>query len=319
MDEPAIAVASGLAAPLGAGVPRSEAHRRNGLLYGLCAYLAWGFFPLYFKALVRVSPLEVLAHRVVWAALFLGILIALTGQRRAVVAAVRRPRTLILLACSTVLIAGNWFVYIWSVNTGRVLESSLGYFINPLVNVLLGVVFLGERLRRWQVISVAMAGVAVAYLTYAAGTVPWIALTLACTFGVYGLLRKIAHVDAMVGLTIETTLLAPLGISALVWWGVQGTLGFGGLSRTIDALLLLGGVITAVPLVWFATAARRLPLTTMGFLQYLAPSIQFGMAVLVFKEPLDRARLAAFAVIWAALLVYSVGAWRSGRAEVEPD
>jgi chloramphenicol-sensitive protein RarD len=199
-----------------------------------------------------------------------------------------------------------------------VVEASLGYFITPLVNVLLGVVVLKERLRRWQVASVGLAACGVGYLAYSAGSLPWVSLVLASTFGMYGLLRKIARADSVTGLTVETTLLAPLGVAYLVIQGTAGGLSFGHVSRETDVLLASAGVLTAVPLLWFATAARRLPLTTMGFLQYLAPSGQFVLGVTVFKEPFTPARVVAFGLIWTALAVYSVDALRAGRGPVDP-
>jgi len=279
---------------------------RAGVAYGLAAYAWWGLVPIYFKAVVFVGALEVLAHRVVWSVVLLSLLMLFQRRWRAALEVLRSPRTALTLAGTTVLIASNWFVFIWAVGHDRVLESSLGYFINPLVNVLLGFVFLGERLTRWQSASVLLAGAGVAYLTLSYGRFPWIALVLAGSFGVYGLLRKTAPVGSLVGLTVETSLLCPLALGYLVWLRARGDAAFGAGSVGVDVLLALAGVVTAVPLLWFASAARRLRLATVGFLQYLAPTGHFLLAVLTFGEPFTRTHLVSFACIWTALAVYSI-------------
>lgn len=288
---------------------------RAGVLYGLAAYLSWGVAPLYFKIVVARAPsLEVVAHRVLWSAVFLVGLVIFRGQwpalRRVLFAS---PRVLAVLVATTSLISVNWFVFIKVHETDQVLHASLGYFINPLISVALGFAILRERLRLVQVVSVALAALAVAYLTIASGEVPLLALVLAVTFALYGLIRKIVAVEAMVGLTVETLLLAPLCIAFLLWAGVEGRGAFGVQSRGTDALLLAGGIVTALPLLWFTCAARRLRLVTVGFLQYLAPSGQFLIAVLIFREPLSTHRLAAFIIIWIALALYSVDAWRAAK------
>lgn len=294
---------------------RSEAAgvARAGVLYGLAAYLSWGVAPLYFKIVVARAPaLEVVAHRVLWSAVFLVGLVIFRRQwpalRRVILDS---PRVLAVLAGTTMLISINWFVFIRVHETDHVLHASLGYFINPLISVALGFAILRERLRPMQVAGVVLAAVAVAYLTIASGEVPLLALVLATTFAIYGLIRKVVAVEAMVGLTIETLLLAPFCAGYLVWAGIEGRGAFGVQSRATDLLLLAGGIVTALPLLWFTCAARRLRLVTVGFLQYLAPSGQFLIAVLVFREPLSADRLTAFIIIWIALAVYSVDAWRT--------
>lgn len=296
----------------------TSATARAGVIYGLLAYISWGVAPLYFKVIITRAPaLEVLAHRVLWSSVFLLGLVAVRRQ----LPALRRillqtPKVLAVLCCTTALISVNWYVFIWVHETGEVLQASLGYFINPLISVALGFVVLGERLRRLQVISVLLAAAGVTYLAVASGEVPTIALVLACTFAAYGLIRKLVAVEAMVGLTVETLLLAPLCIAYLAWAATHG----GGAFRVersaigTDALLLAGGVVTALPLLWFTCAARRLRLVTVGFLQYLAPSGQFFIAWLVFKEPLSTQRLVCFAIIWIALTIYSFDALRASRA-----
>jgi chloramphenicol-sensitive protein RarD len=289
--------------------------RRSGLAYGFSAYLFWGFFPIYLKAVARAPVMEVLAHRVVWAFLFLLGLCAFTGQLATVRQALTNHKALVVLAGSTLLIAINWGVYIFSVMSGRMLESSLGYYINPLVNVLLGVAILGERLERPILFATALAALGVASMAVSVGGLPWISVTLAFSFGLYGLLRKIAPVGALSGLLIETLLLLPFTAGYLFSLAVGGRAAFLTTSRSLDLLLLLLGPATAVPLLCFAAAARRLPLSTLGFLQYLSPTIQFLLAVFIYREPFDAARLGAFALIWAAVGVFAVHTARRGEAE----
>ncbi len=279
---------------------------RAGVLYGIAAYGSWGLFPIYFKMVAAVPVLEVLAHRVIWSLALLAVLMTLRRGWRTAAVAVRARGTALTLAATALLIACNWLLFIWSITSDQLLQSSLGYFINPLVNVLLGSVFLGERLRGWQWFSVGLAAAGVIYLTLSYGQIPFIALVLAGTFGVYGLLRKIAKVDAMVGLTVETALLMPLALGFLLWRMYRHEAVFGSASLGMDGLLVLAGIITAMPLMWFTAAARRLPLTTLGFLQYLSPTGHFLLAVLAFGEPFTRPHLVAFACIWTALAIYTV-------------
>ena len=290
-----------------------RAATRAGLAYGLAAYGWWGLVPIYFKAVAHVPAPQVLAHRVIWSVVLLAVLMRAFGRWRAAGQALRHRRTVVTLLGTTVLIATNWFVFIWAVAHAQVLQGSLGYFVNPLVNVLLGAVFLGERLRRRQAMSVALAAVGVTYLTLSYGRFPTIALLLASTFGFYGLLRKTAAVDALVGLTLETALLTPVAIGYLIWLASRGESAFGGGSWRTDVLLALGGVVTAVPLLWFANAVRRLRLATIGFLQYIAPTMQFLLAVAIFGEPFTARHAVAFGCIWAALSMYSLDALATVR------
>jgi len=283
--------------------PRRE--RRLGLGYGLAAYGAWGVFPIYLKAVKTVPVVEVLCHRVVWALVVLVVVIAARGEMRAVTAALRNRRALLVLSASTVLIAINWLVYIFSVSHSRILESSLGYYINPLVSVLFGIVLLGERLEPLMKAAVVAAAAGVAWMAIDLGQLPWISLVLAFSFGLYGLLRKIAPVGPLIGLTVETILLAPLCAGYLAWSVTHGRSGFLSGGPSIRTLLLLAGPVTAVPLLCFAAAARRLPLTTMGFLQYVSPTLQFLIAVAVYGEPFSRGRASAFACIWVAVALFA--------------
>lgn len=293
------------------GAAESSLPARAGVLFGVAAYGLWGVFPLYFKAIRNVPPLEVLAHRIIWSLAFLSLLLLIRRHWRSVVTSLRQRRTVALLAATTLLIAANWLVFIWAVTTDHVLQASLGYFINPLVNVVFGVVFLRERLRDWQKLSVALAAIGVGYLTIASGQFPLVALFLAITFGMYGLLRKIAQVESLVGLTIETALLTPAALAHLAWQMVHGTAVFGASTARMNVLLLLAGVVTATPLLCFTAAARRLKLATLGFLQYLAPTGHFLCAVFAFDEPFSSVQAIAFAFIWTALLVYSADAARA--------
>jgi chloramphenicol-sensitive protein RarD len=278
---------------------------RLGLLLGLAAYATWGLVPLYFKAVAQVPPLEVLAHRIVWSVPLLLGWLAWRGRMGDLAAAFRHRRTLAVLVVTTILIGSNWLLYIVTVFTGQILQSSLGYYINPLANVLLGMVFLGERLRPAQWASVVLAAAGVIYMTASYGETPWFALTLAATFSIYGLLRKTVRADGVVGLAVETIILLPLALGFLLVVGLRGVLAFGhGVPRT-DLLLPLSGLVTTLPLVWFNIAVRRLPLTTMGFLQYISPTLQFLLAVAVYGEPFTRAHGVTFACIWTALAIFS--------------
>lgn len=278
---------------------------RTGVAYGLSAYLLWGFFPLFFKQLTDVPPLQVLAHRITWSLFTLAAILAFVGVGKAVWNAVRDIKVVLILCCTTVLIATNWFVFISAVSWNEVLQSSLGYFINPLVSVLLGFLFLRERLNRLQTVSVAAAGFGVLILTVQHGRIPWIALILALTFGLYGLLRKVVKVDALTGLFIETLLLFPGAVAYLLFLSSKGEGAFFAGSPATSVYLVLSGIITAVPLLWFAISARLLPLSTVGFMQYLTPTMHFLLAVLVFREPFDRVHLVSFLCIWAGLALYT--------------
>ncbi|MGQ0558638.1 MAG: EamA family transporter RarD [Sphingosinicella sp.] len=292
----------------------AQSSTRTGLLYGLGAYLAWGVMPLYFKAIAAIAAGEIVAHRILWSLVFLAALAVLFRKRAAIRAAVASRRVLMILALTSLLIGTNWLIFIYAVVSGHVLEGSLGYYLNPLVNVLLGVVLLKERLSRAQMAAVLIAAAGVAVLAAGAGAGLWISLTLAASFGLYGFVRKVAPVGALEGLAIETALLAPLALGWLVWLQREGALGFGRFGLTIDLLLVLGGAVTAIPLLLFTAAARRLPYSTLGFLQYIAPSLQFLLAVLAFGEPLTTAHLVCFGAIWTALVLFTADGWRQARA-----
>lgn len=269
------------------------------------AFLIWGLSPVYWKALGAVPAFEILTHRIVWSFLFLLPLLAGGERRRAFGRALREGRTLRVLLFSTLVVGGNWFLYIWAIQAEHVLQTSLGYYITPLVNVLLGVVFLKERLRRPQVLALGLAALGVVYLTLGYGQFPWISLVLAVSFGVYGLVRKVAPVGPVVGLAVETLLLSLPAAAYLVHLDRAGLGAFGRLGATPSLLLVGSALVTAFPLLLFTQGARLLHLSTIGFLQYIAPSCTFLLAVFVFREPVAPAQLVTFGLIWTALAIYS--------------
>lgn len=296
----------------------TDRDRRLGFLFGVIAYSWWGLLPLYIKAVSRVPALEILSHRVVWAFGLLCVMVVLLRRGGEVMRLLQSRRTAGPLVGSSALIALNWFVYIIAVRTDRVTDASLGYFINPLMNVLLGVAVLGERLRRPQMVAVALAAAGVAVQVWARGELPWISLTLASTFAAYGLIRKTTHAGALEGLTIETMLLSAFGGAYLAWITSQGQGWFLGPSTTITVLICFSGVMTALPLWSFAAAARRLPYATVGLLQYIAPTLAFLLAVFVFGEPISALKWASFALIWVGLAVFSADALRESQRPATP-
>ncbi len=287
---------------------------RQGILFAGSAYFLWGLFPIYFKTLHDVPALEILLNRMLWSLLFLVGVLTWRKQWAWVSTAVRQPKLIGGFALSAVLLSANWFVYIWAVNHGHIVDASLGYFITPLVNILIGSVLLREKLRPGQWLSVALAAVGVAWLTIQTGHLPWIGLVLAATFGTYGLLRKTSALGALEGLSLETALLFPFAFGWLCWMTLQGQNSFVASSVDIKMLLLISGPITAIPLLLFAAGARRIPMTTLGLLQYISPLVQLLLGVWLYREPFDHNKLAGFIAIWAALFVYSAeGLWRNFR------
>jgi len=288
--------------------------RRQGVIYGLAAYLCWGFFPVYFKSVKVVPPLEMVSHRIVWSLAFLLLLITWKGAWRSMLGLLTLPKSLSVLVATTLLIATNWLVFIYAISVGEVLQSSLGYFINPLVSVMLGWVFLRERLERPQWISLGLAATGVMYLAVQYGSMPWIALILAASFGLYGLIRKALHVEPLVGLTVETLLLAPFALYYLVQLNQQGAGVFLTHSTKLDLLIPMSGVVTAIPLLLFAAATKKLRLATIGFLQYITPTLHFLLAITIFGETFTHTHLVSFLFIWAGLALYSLHAYRTVRA-----
>lgn len=282
------------------------ADSRRGLLLGIAAYGLWGLFPLYWPLLEPGTAVEILGHRVFWSMVAMVLLVAVTRRSAHLLALVRDRRTALLLVTAAVVITANWGVYIWGVNSEHVVETSLGYYINPLVTVLIGVVLLGERLRGVQWVAIGVAAIAVTVLTVDYGRPPWIALALAFSFATYGLLKKTAGAGAVESLTLETLVLAPFALAFLLWLGASGEGHFTG--HGVDHMLLLAsaGVVTAVPLICFGGAATRIPMTTLGLLQYLTPTIQFSIGVAVRGEDMSDVRWVGFGLVWIALAIFTV-------------
>jgi chloramphenicol-sensitive protein RarD len=287
----------------------------KGMVAASAAFAVWGVFPLYFHALHGVPALQVISHRITWSCVFVLAWMGLSGELGSIRAALTNRGVVLRLAATATLITLNWTTYVWGVAQGRVVETSLGYFIGPLVNVLLGTVLLSEKLTPAQWTAVALAILGVGYLTVMAGGLPWIALTLAFSFASYGLLHKVVKVDALPGLATETLLLAPFAVGYLIWSESTGVGALGPSSSLLDILLIVSGPLTAMTLFLFAYGTRRLPYSTVGVLQYIAPSLQFVCGVFVLHEPFDHARAIGFAVIWAALIIYAGEGVRLSRKQ----
>jgi len=282
----------------------TESTARTGLLYGLAAYTLWGIVPLYFKSVGPIPPIELLAHRIVYSTVFLIGVLALLGRLKVLVTCLKHWHSLRLLLLSTIFIASNWYVFIYSVLSGQIMQGSLGYFILPLVNVAIGTVFFRERMRLTQWIALAFAMAGVLTLTLWDGRFPWIALTLAFSFSLYGVLRKQAAVDATVGLTVETLLLTPVSLIYLAICAMENRLVFGSAGRRLDVLVILSGLVTSIPLICFAQAVQRLQIVTIGFLQYISPSLAFLIAVLWYDESFPRSYQIGYGLIWGGLAVF---------------
>lgn len=291
---------------------RDDDDARRGVVFGLLAYGMWGCFPLFFALFDGVPAWEILLHRILWSCAFLVLTVTALKRWRVVVAGVRRPGTWLPVAGCACLIALNWGIFIYAVETGRVLQASLGYFITPLVNVALGMLVFKERLGRWQGVAIALAGAAIGLQLVWLGRLPWISLLLAASFGSYGLMRKRVALDGLTGLLAETALLAPLTLGIVAWLSWTGASHFTQGAST-GVLLVASGVVTTLPLLAFAGAARRLKLATIGFLMYINPSLQFLIALWVFGEPLSMAQLSTFVLIWIGLAIYSLNTWLAHR------
>ena len=284
-----------------------------GVAAAAVAFGLWGFFPLYFRLLPEVSPFEVLANRIVWSLLLVVVALALRRQWSWLGGVVRQPKVLAAFVLTALLLSANWLTYIWAVFNGHVIDASLGYFITPLVNVALGYSILGERPRHAQWVALGFASAGVVWLAFSAGSWPWIGLVIGLSFGAYGLLRKIAVIGALEGLTLETLILAPAAALAMAWWWGGSPTSFPAPDLATNAWLIGLGPATTVPLLLFTVAARRLPLSTLGLFQYLSPTIQFVLGVWLFAEPFTLSRFAGFALIWAALALYTLDSWRVAR------
>ncbi|MEE9497347.1 MAG: EamA family transporter RarD, partial [Desulfobacterales bacterium] len=276
-----------------------------GVASATTAFMIWGLTPIYFKVIRSVPAFEILMHRIVWSCLFLILLALIMKKWPEFKQVIKNGRTLLILLSTTLIVAGNWFVFIWAINHDKILQTSLGYYINPLVNIMLGMIFLKERLRLPQMVSVLLAGIGVGYLTIQYGKLPWISLYLAFSFGFYGLIRKVAPVGALIGLTVETLLLLLPALGYLIYFDTIGVGTFFRVNIKTDVLLLCAALITAPPLLFFTTGARRLHLSTVGILQYIAPSCTFLLAIFIYQEPFKMAQLWTFVLIWSALIIYS--------------
>ena len=296
----------------GAVVESPEKRARDGVISGLIAFTLWGVFPLYFIVVIEVSAIEMLAHRIIWAVPFGALIIHLRGQWPEVISALRHRRTLGFLTLSAIVITGNWLVYIFAVQFEQINQASLGYYINPLLFALAGVVIFGERLRKAQTTAVILAAIGVAYLTFRGGEFPTIAVFLGSAFVIYGIIRKQVVVGGMPGLFIETLVLVPFALGYLVWIMLRGEAAFSLNEPYLAGILLLAGPLTVIPLLFFALAARRLNLSTIGMMQFIAPTLQFAIAV-IFGEELTDAHIVCFTLIWLAVTLFSIDAWRASR------
>ena len=290
----------------------------KGIWYGIAAYAMWGFFPIYWKLLQDVPVLQLLGHRIAWSFLLLLLFIFITRQWNDFRSLAFHRKTLGIYAVAGVLLSLNWLIYVWGVNAGFVIETSLGYFINPLLSVLFGVVFLREKLRLMQWLPVVIAAIGVGYLTVTYGQLPWIALSLAVSFGWYGLVKKLSPLGSVYGLTLETGIVFPIALIYLIVVQTGGAGAFLHNGVKVDLLLVGAGIVTTIPLLMFASAAKEIPLSMIGVLQYFAPTIQFLIGVFVYKEPFDSARLVGFGIVWVALVIFWVENIIAHRNPVEP-
>lgn len=285
---------------------------RTGIFFALAAFASWGLLPVYWKFLAGVPSHEILMHRILWTSVFALVLVAIAGRSAEVRAILRTPRQLLALTASSLLLAGNWLVFIWAVHRGEIVATSLGYYLNPMISVGLGVFVLGETLRPLQLVAVAIAAIGVIAFSVLSGELPWISLVLATSFALYGLIRKQVPVASIAGIAVETGILAPIAAAGLAWREWHGAGAFSQPAQHLGherALLIAAGVVTALPLIWFASAARRLRLSTIGLLQYLAPSLALVIAVLAYGEPFTQAHAISFLFIWTALALYSFASW----------
>lgn len=290
----------------------------RGILSGIAAYMLWGFFPIYWKFLQDVPALQVIGHRIGWSFAMLILYVIARGQLQEFRVAAMKWLTIGIYSIAAVLLSFNWLIYVWGVNAGFIVETSLGYFINPLLSVLLGVIFLRERLRPLQWIPIGLAAVGVGYLTFAYGRLPWIALSLAFTFGFYGFVKKLSPLGSLYGLTLETGIVFPMAVIFLAFVGFNGSGAFLQRGTLIDILLIGAGLVTTIPLLMFASATKQIPLTIVGLLQYIAPTIQFLIGVFLYKEAFDFSRFIGFGIVWVALIIFAVESYIANRKPVVP-
>ena len=285
----------------------------KGVWYGIGAYLAWGVFPIYWKWLDTVPAIQIISHRIIWSFILLAIVVFVTRQGKAFRSAALSPRVVLIYLASAILLSINWLTYVWAVNAGFVVETSLGYFINPLLSVLLGVFFLREKLRPWQWAPIGLAAIGVTYVAISYGQFPWIALTLSFSFGIYGLIKKTAPLGSLYGLTLETGLLFLPAVGFLIYMERMGQGAFLHSGSVPDLLMVGAGVVTTIPLLMFASAAQRIPLSTVGVLQYITPTMQFLLGVLLYHEPFNRSHLIGFSIVWVALIFFWLEGFLASR------
>jgi chloramphenicol-sensitive protein RarD len=290
---------------------------KKGILYGIGAYVTWGFFPIYWKLLHQVSAIQLIGHRIIWSFLLLFAIILITKQWTELRATIN-AKVLQIYAIAALLVGANWLIYVWAVNANFIVETSLGYFINPLLSVLLGVLFFKEKLRSAQWIPVILAAFGVTYLTYVYGRLPYIALSLAFSFGLYGLVKKLSPLGSLYGLTIETGILFIPALGYLIFVEANNTGAFLHLGVAPDLLMIGAGLVTTIPLLMFASAVRSIPLWVVGLLQYITPTLQFLIGILIYKEPFSHNQLIGFGIVWAALVIFLVENYLANRAPVEP-
>ncbi len=287
----------------------------KGIIYGIATYILWGILPIYWKLIQAVPSVEIVGHRMLWSFVFVFLVVVIRRDWSQFAIIRQRPKILLIYLATATILTGNWMIYIWAINRGFIVESSLGYFINPLVNVLLGVIFLRERLRIWQWVSVGLAALGVLFLTVSYGQLPWIALSLAFSFGFYGLIKKTAILDSIPSFTVETAFMFLPALGWLLYLEFVGRGAFGHLSLLVTFMLVMAGVATGFPLLLFGVAARRIPLSMVGILQYIAPTLQFLIGVLIYGEDFSQDRIVGFCVIWLALLIFTIdGAFNRRRA-----
>lgn len=291
---------------------------KKGILYGIGAYVLWGFFPIYWKFLHEVPALQVIGHRIGWSFIVLIIYILTTKQWHDFRKTAFNAKTIGMYAVAGVLLSINWLIYVWGVNAGFIVETSLGYFINPLLSVLMGVIFLREKLRPAQWLPVIIAALGVVYLTFVYGRLPWIALSLAFSFGTYGLVKKLAPLGSLYGLTLETAIVFPIALIYLTFVQASGTGAFGHDGTQVNLFLIGAGIVTTIPLLMFASAAKEIPLTMIGILQYIAPTLQFLIGIFIYKEPFDQSHFVGFGIVWVALIIFWVENFIAHRTPVEP-
>jgi len=290
----------------------------KGVLNAIGVYVLWGFFPIYWKFLHDVPALQVIGHRIGWSFILLLVYVLLTRQWTDFRSAAFDWKTMGIYSIAAILLSINWLIYVWGVNAGLIIETSLGYFINPLLSILLGVIFLRERLRPVQWIPVGLAALGVGYLAFVYGRLPWIALSLAFTFGFYGFVKKLSPLGSLYGLTLETGLVFPMALLYLAFVEFNGSGAFWHAGARVDFLLIGAGLVTTIPLLMFASAAKEIPLTLVGLLQYIAPTLQFLIGVFVYKEPFDATRFTGFAIVWLALIIFAVENYLSSRVPSQP-